>query len=401
MLEKELGRGDSMKISYFSTYFPYKNKLFDEKYGVGGASVVVDALARILAKKGHEISVFTTSVNSKREVKRYGKIYIHRYGTNFKVAYGRFSFGLLKNPVKYPTDLVHVHITVPMGDIAGLRCAKKKNVPFVVTYHGDLQEDMGGFIRKASVYFYNKYILNKVLSYADVIISPSEYYINESRFLGKYRDKIVVIPNGINVKDFDIGYSKEECRKKLSLPLNDEIILFLGKISSHKGPDVLIKAMPKIIKEVPDAKLVLVGSGGMREELESACKQLGVENYVNFAGFVEENLKPFFYRAADVFVLPSVMTSEVFPIVFLEASASGLPMVVSDLDTFKCIIDDGYNGLFTKRGDEKNLADAIIYLLENEEIREKMGKNARKKVENYSWRWIAEKTEKVYREIVI
>lgn len=390
-----------MKISYFSTYFPYKDKLFDEKYGVGGASVVVDALAQILAKKGHEISVFTTSVNSKHEVKRYGKIYIYRYGTNFKVAYGRFSFGLLKNPVKYPTDLVHVHITVPMGDIAGLRCAKKKKVPFVVTYHGDLYGDMGGFIRKASVDFYNKYILNKVLSYADVIISPSEYYINESRFLGKYRDKIVVIPNGINVKDFDIGYSKEECRKKLGLPLNDEIILFLGKVSSHKGPDVLVKAMPKIIKEVPDAKLVLVGSGGMREELESACKQLGVENYVNFAGFVEENLKPFFYRAADVFVLPSVMTSEVFPIVFLEASASGLPMVVSDLDTFKCIIDDGYNGLFTKRGDEKNLADAIIYLLENEEIREKMGKNARKRVENYSWRRIAEKTEKVYREIVI
>ena len=111
-------------------------------------------------------------------------------------------------------------------------------------------------------------------------------------------------------------------------------------------------------------------------------------------------MKPFYYRAADVFVLPSVMKSEVFPIVLLEASASGLPMVVSDLDTLKCIIEDGYNGIVTKRGDENNLAGAIIYLLENEGVREKMGKNAREKVKDYSWGRIAEMTEKVYEGLI-
>ena len=389
-----------MKISYFVTVFSHKNEPFNKKYIGGGAEVVIDNLSSVMAQKGHEISIFTTSPDSKDEIEEYNGIKVYRYGTNFRIASGRFSFGLLKNPAKYPTDLVHVHISVPMGDIAGLRCAKKKNVSLVITYHGDVQGGYGGFIRRMSVYFYNKYLLNKILSYADVIISPSEYYINESRLLGRYRDKIVVIPNGVNIDEFDIGYSKEECRKKLDLPLDDKIILFLSGLNPHKGPDVLLRAMPKILKDVPDAELVFVGSGVMEEELERLCKRLGVEKNVKFAGFVEESMKSFYYKAADVFCLPSVMKSEVFPIVLLEASASGLPMVVSDLDTLKCIIEDGYNGIVTKRGDEKNLADAIIYLLENEDIREKMGKNGRRKVEDYSWERIAEKTEKVYEGLI-
>jgi glycosyltransferase involved in cell wall biosynthesis len=389
-----------MKISYFSTYFPYKNKSFNEKYTVGGGGVVIEALAGVLAQKGHEISIFTTSVNSKTTIERCGNIRIYRYGTKFRVASGRFSFGLLKNSVKYPADLVHAHVTVPMGDIAGLQYAKKKKIPLVVTHHGDLQENMGGFARRMSVYFYNKYFLDKILSYADVIISPSDYYIDESTFLGKHRDKIVVIPNGINIAEFDIPYSKEECRGKLGLSIDSRIILCVGTLSPHKGPDVLLKAMSKILKNTPDAKLIFVGGGAMRKELEMLSKKVGVEKYVKFAGFVEECVKLLYYRAADVFCLPSVMKSEVFPLVFLEASASGLPMVVSDLDTFKCIIEDGYNGIVTKRGDENNLADAIIYLLENEDTREEMGKNGRKKVEDYSWERIAEETERVYEELV-
>jgi glycosyltransferase involved in cell wall biosynthesis len=334
-----------MKIGYF-TQFPYKNNVTDELIisSAGGVGVVVYNIAIQMAKRGHDVHIFTSSINLKESVEKYENITIYRYKKGFTIGSAPISIDILYKPLRLGLDLdiVHAHAGNPPAPIAAYWYAKKKKKPFVVTYHGDGQWNWGGLIRRISVSSYNKYLLDKILSYADVAISPSEYYIDESRFLGKYRDKIVVIPNGINIDEFDISYSKEECREKLGLPIDNKIILFLGGLNPHKGPDVLLKAMPKILKSIPDAKLVFVGSGGMREELERLCKRLGVEKYVSFAGFVEECMKPFYYEAADVFCLPSVMKSEVFPIVLLEASASGLPMVVSDLDTLKCIIEDGY-----------------------------------------------------------
>ena len=391
-----------MKINYFITHFPYKDHFDDAehftRYKYGGAELAAYYMALEMAKR-NGVNVFTTSVDSKDSFEEYDGVSVHRYGTKFRIEKGNISFRLFTKPLSRDAEVIHAHFSTPPGEIAGARCARKKKVPFVLTYHGDWQESFGGFIRKTALSFYNKYLLDKVLSYADTIISPSEYYISESRFLGKYKDKIVVIPNGINIEDFEIPYSKEQCREKLALPIEKDIILFVGNLIQYKGPDVLVKAMQIVAKEVSDTELIFVGSGKMKDELEMLSKKLGVEKYVKFAGFVEESLKPLYYRAGDVFVLPSTLNTEVFPIVLLEASASGLPMVVSDLNTFKCIIEDGYNGIVTKRRDENSLADAIIYLLTNEDIRKKMGKNARKKVEDYSWERIAEETEKVYEDV--
>lgn len=400
-----ISEGDNIKIGYFTHAHPYKNPVTGEmikEYMGGGVGDVSYNLSVQMAKRGHEVYIFTAAIDSKESVENYENITIFRYKKSFTIGSAPIPVNILYKPPKLGIDLdiIHTHAGNPPAPVAAYWYAKKSKKPFVVTYHGDGQWNWGGVIRRMSVYSYNKHLLDKILSYADVLISPSEYYINESRVLGKYRDKIVVIPNGINVDDFDISYSKIECREKLGLPLDNEIILFLGGLNPHKGPDVLLKAMPKILGSIQDANLVFVGCGGMREELEELSKKLGVEKNVKFAGFVEESMKPFYYRAADVFCLPSVMTSEVFPIVFLEASASGLPMAVSDLNTFKCIIEDGYNGIVAKRNDVNNLADAITYLLESEDVRKRMGKNGRNKVKDYSWDRIAAETEKVYLSLV-
>ena len=337
-----------MKIGYFSTYFPYKNHLGDEKYNkryvCGGVEMVAYQLALSMSQRNHKITVFTTSIDSKDSIERFENMERYRYGKSFTIGYAGVSFRLLYKHLKHEINLVHAHAGNPPAPIAAYWYAKKKKKPFVVTYHGDGQWNWGGFIRRMSVYFYQKYLLDRILSHADVIISPSEYFIDESRFFGKYRDKIVVIPNGINIEKFDIPYSKEECREKLGLPLDYEIILFLGGLNPHKGPDVLLKTMLKIAKIIPNAKLVFVGEGGMREELERLCKRLDVEKYVSFAGFVEENIKPFYYRAADVFCLPSTMKHEIFGIVNLEAMACGVPIVASKIGGVPDVVKDGENG---------------------------------------------------------
>jgi len=350
--------------------------------------------------KRNEVNVFTTSVNSKDSFENYEGVSVHRYGTIFRIEKANISPGLFTKPLSYDADVVHAHFSTPPGEMAALRYAKKKKLPFIITYHGDWQESFGGFIRRAALSFYNKHLIDKVLSSADVIVSPSEHYISESRFLGKYKDKTITIPNGINLNDFDIQYSKEECRKKLGLATEKHIILFLGKLAPYKSPHLLVKAMPTVISKFPNVEVVFVGDGRLKQQLKELSRRLGVEKSIRLTGFVEEGLKPFYYKAADIFVLPSTMRTEVFPLVLLEASASGLPMIVSDLKTFRCIIEDGWNGLFTKRDDYKSLGDAIIYLLENEDLRKTMGRNAKEKVKAYSWEKIAEKYEEVYQRLV-
>ncbi|TFH46886.1 MAG: glycosyltransferase family 1 protein [ANME-2 cluster archaeon] len=392
-----------MRIGYFITHFPYKNRINNKdlkQYHCGGAEVAAYNLAIEMAKRGHDIYVFTTSANSKNVIEKHENIKIYRYSTNCKLLTSNISSGMFRKTIMHDVDVIHTHFDIAPGPLAGLRYAKKRNVPLIITYHGDWVASFGGFIRRMSINFHNKYLVDKILSYADVIISPSEPYINESRFLRNYRNKIIVIPNGINLEEFNVRYSKEECREKLGLPLDRNILLYFSFLSPYKGPDVLIKAMPKIIEAVPNTELIFAGKGVMRNELEKLSKSLKVETNVRFSGFVEDSLKPLYFKAADVFVLPSTMNTEVFPLVLLEASASKLPMVVSDLDTFKCLIKENYNGLLTRRNDKNDLADAIINLLENEEIRKEMGKKAREKVQDYSWEKISDETMRIYQEVL-
>jgi glycosyltransferase involved in cell wall biosynthesis len=381
-----------MKVGHFISLFPSEN----ENVQVYGAGRVAYHLCKKLAEKGHTIQVFVPFRKDLKEGQ--DNITIHFYRSFLRIGIMHVSYKMFFNPLNYDIDIVHIHNDSPISVIAGLRYAEKKKKSLVVTWHGDWIENYGSVLRRMGVYFCNKFLIPKLLSRGNVIITPSIYYVQESKFLKKYQEKLVEIPNGINLNEFSTPYTKSECRERLGLSKAKNIVLFLGALYQLKGPHILLKAIPKIVKEHKDTVFVFVGGGNV-SKYKKLSEDMKIQEHVKFTGYVEEKLKPLYYKAADIFVLPSIETFEVFPIVLLEASASGLPMVVSDLNTFKCIINDGYNGVVIKRGDEKSLANAIIYLLENEDIRKEMGRNAKKKAEKYSWEKIAEMTEEVYRSV--
>ena len=152
-----------------------------------------------------------------------------------------------------------------------------------------------------------------------------------------------------------------------------------------------------IVKDMPDIELVFVGNGMMRNELEMLSKKWGIEKNIKFAGFIGDTTKKaLYYKSSDIFVLPSTMSTESFGIVNLEAMACGIPIVASKIGGIPDVVKDGENGLLVPPRDSEALADTIIYLLENEDIRKRMGKNGRDKVEDSSWERIAEETEKIY-----
>jgi glycosyltransferase involved in cell wall biosynthesis len=391
-----------MKIGYFVSHFPYIGHLndadYDKKYAHGGTEIAAYNLAINIAKK-HEVDVFTTSMTSKDSVDTVGNIRIYRYGTILKIASANLTSGILYKPLSHEIDIAHAQYNTPYSDYSALRYAKKKNVPFVVTYHNDAPESGGIFIRNWANKIYNRTLLKNVLSGADTIIATSNSYINESRFLPNYKEKIEVIPNGIDLKEFENNLSKAECREKLNLPQDKKIILFFGNIVVYKGPHILLKAIAIIKDFIKDFELVFAGRGEMQEELIKMAKKLGVEKNIRFTGYVEEHLKPLYFKSADIFCLPSINLAEAFGIVNLEAMACGIPIVSTKLGGIPDVVEDGKSGLLAKPNDEESLAEKLIYLLENEDAAKKMGKHGKQKVRDYSWEKIAEKTEEIYKEL--
>lgn len=392
-----------MKIGYFISHFPYVDRIndanYNKEYAHGGTEIAAYQLARNIARI-EEVDIFTTSINSKDSHEVSQNMTIHRYGTVLKIASANLSFKILYKPLDCKIDIAHAHYNMPYSDYSALRYVKKNKVPFVVTYHADAQDSGGNLIRNWAQMIYNRSLLKQVLNGADVIIATSNSYVDESKFLGDYRDKIKVIPNGINLEEFKINLSKEECRAKLSLPHDKKIILFFGNIVAYKGPHILLKAFSKAKAQFKDVILVFAGRGKMQDELTKLAAELGIKSDVLFTGYVDEKLKPFYYKSADIFCLPSITMAEAFGIVNLEAMACGIPVISSKLGGIPDVVTDKETGLLVKPDDEEALADAIIFLLENEDIARKMGNNGKRKVEEYSWKKIAEKTRKVYESLI-
>jgi len=381
-----------MNIGHFVIKFPSRR----ERLVVYGSERITYTLCKELLKMGHKIDVFVPF--NKGFIEREGSMTIHFYKSQFKIQSYNFSFSLLFDSMKHELDIVHIHNDSPMAMFAGLRYAKKKKKPLVVTWHGDW---LGATkIRKLSAFVLNKTLVRSCLSQVDAIIVPSIEYVNESNVLGEYKDKVVEIPHGVDLDELRIPYSREKSRNILRLDDDKIIVLYVSSVTEGKGAGLLLRAASKILVDNKDVQFVFVG-GGRVNEFRELAKKLGIDKHVRFTGYVDEKEKLLYYNSADIFVFPSMSKHEVFSVVTIESAAFSLPIIVSDLRIFKNRIKDGYNGVYFKTGEENDLARKIEYLLENEELRRRIGKNARKEVERYyNSKRMAELTCKLYKSLL-
>ena len=155
---------------------------------------------------------------------------------------------------------------------------------------------------------------------------------------------------------------------------NERIILYAGRLVYEKGVQYLISAMPKILHNYHDSKLVIAGKGGMYDELKSQVDFLGLGNKVYFTGYMDHKSLCKLYRCADVAVFPS--TYEPFGIVALEAMLAGVPTVVSDVGGLNEIVEHGDDGMKSYAGNPNSLADSILTLLFDHQLCDKITKKA-------------------------
>lgn len=204
-------------------------------------------------------------------------------------------------------------------------------------------------------------------------------------------EKITFIPNGVDTNFFrpDEG-DLEKIKRKYGI--STPYCLFVGRLIIEKGVEYLLEAL-----KGTNLVCVIVGSGPRKYHLISLAKKLGIYRRIVFTDFVPLGDLVKLYAGAKFFVLPSIM--EGLPLAVLEAMASGLPVVVSDLPGLRDIVTEAYDGFFVPPANAEKLRERIEFLAENTSVCKKMGKNARETAKKYSWAEIAKKTVKVYERV--
>ncbi|GAX88926.1 glycosyltransferase family 4 protein [Effusibacillus lacus] len=208
--------------------------------------------------------------------------------------------------------------------------------------------------------------------------------------------KLEVIPNGVDPEL--LGQREQHIGAKHRYAgENERIVLFVGRLVREKGVHTLLEAVPSILADCPEAKVVIAGKGPAKEELEQLTDRLGIRGKVLFAGFVSDEERNRLYGMADVAVFPSLY--EPFGIVALEAMAAGVPVVVADVGGLADVVQNGHNGLKMLPGDACSLSRQIRDLLANPQWAKRLAETALNEIGRYNWNRIAQQTIDAYKKV--
>lgn len=190
---------------------------------------------------------------------------------------------------------------------------------------------------------------------------------------GLPRDQVVVIPNGLDHEKYSPGPGGAD----------EDLVVFVGRLEFYKGVDVLLDAWPRVLASRPQAKLVLVGAGTAEEEMRQRASSERLGASVSFEGFVSEETKIDWMRRATVLVQPS--HKEGWGLTVLEANACGTPVVATDVPGLRDSVRAGETGLLVGKADAAGLADGIVRILDDPDLRERLGAVALRWVDQFRW----------------
>lgn len=372
----------------------------------GGLARHVQDLSEALVRKGIEVFVVTQGsaelpadeiINGVRVLRT---IPVAVTANNFVEDILQLNFQLLERALVLfreldnNLDIIHGHDWLVFWASKVLK--HSFTTPLIYTIHAT------EFGRNQGIYNDMQRYINDLEWYASFeawkLIVCSQYMNNEVRNLFQVpEDKAVVIGNGVNEENYR-GDSSPAYRDFYASP-DEDIVFYVGRIVREKGIQVLIQAIPEILKTNPKTKFVIAGKGPYLDNLRSLAEYLGVAERVYFTGFISDRERNNLYRIADVAVFPSLY--EPFGIVALEAMVTRTPVIVSEVGGLAEFVRDGENGLTVKPNDPQQLAEKIRFLLNNKDRAREMASRAYEIVKrDFTWDEIANKTLAVYEEVI-
>lgn len=367
-------------------------------------------LSRNLSKLGHKVHVMDNTGSE------HGEIVFHQLRDKKEGKWGAlifrmdYLFKILSLSRKHNFDIIYTRNGTT--GLAGLLIGKIYGSKFVFELNGLFSEDWRfekelngklGFNRTLKFAIMNR-IEMFVAKRADAIISVTDGIKNILIEKGINRNKIFTVSNGVNTdlfKPIDNDAVLYEARDRLGVGKDDHIICFVGVIEAWHGIEYLIKSTSLVLKTYPNSKFLIVGEGKIRKDLMNLAENLGVIDKFIFTGSVPHHTVPLYICLSDVCVAPFTSArNEVIglsPLKIYEYLACEKPVVSSNIVGVGDLLEESKSGIAVASGDSVELASAITGLLKNEQLREKMGKNARKLVvNNYCWENTAMKTIEVF-----
>lgn len=390
-----------MRIAIFSDNF------YPELSGISDSIIV---LAKNLAKRGHLVDFYVPkyakenylSVNLPyKEIELGENVTVHRFRSlSYKTDTGQ---GRLVIPLGHRSagitgnvpDVIHTQMFFGVG-LEAISISRFVKRPLVGTQHTAVKE----FLKYSPVRtrWTDSLILKYVNWYyekCDLVTAPSQSVFTEMNALGFKPKAEQVLSNPIDTDTFKPIKDNSALKKKFGF--NDHTLIYAGRISADKHPEVLVKAIAIVKKTVPDAMLAFVGKGSYEEDLKKLARELNIESSVKFLGFVDKPTLCEIYTAGDVFGIAS--TSDTQSLVMMQAMASGIPVVGVNARALPEYIN-AENGFVVEPNDEKAFAEKVSYLFNNPDIAKKLGAGGRKYAEQFSEDAITTKWEAIYEKAI-
>lgn len=392
------------------------------KPDINGLTNTVHQQVLALAERGHEIKIICPLYRNKKRKEKIKSISVERFPSIPFWVYPQVRISALRtNSVikvirKFKPDIIHIHTPFVIGG-KGVICAKKLNIPLVGTYHtllsefttyiapsrliklDKLYEKMGLVKYKKQQIKAGKYkkfsdkivwsITNKFYNKCKVVITCSNIAKKEL-IKNNLKVPIKVISGGIDLKKLKSGKKKSR-NKKIRL-------LHVGRSSYEKNINIVLEAMKIILANRKDVYLGIIGSGPALNSLKKHASYLGLNKNVKFWGFVSDEKLHEAYKNSDIFVTAS--TIETLGLVVIEAMAYGLPVVGVNKYAIPEVVKHNVNGYIVKPYDSKAMAEKILHLINNKDLRVRMGQKSKNLVKEHSLTIATDKLEQTYKNII-
>jgi glycosyltransferase involved in cell wall biosynthesis len=372
----------------------------------GGAETHAHEVAKELVRRGHDVQVYTSDLRREHPFEHLGSPHdlVEGVPVKRKRAYRlaeAFHYPFMPGELEMlraPADVLHSHsFGYFHTNVLAMR-RRLRGTPLVITPHYHPPESMqGGWARHQLRRLYDGELANWVFDQADAIIAVSRAELGSMAHHINDLDKVRVIPNGIDPSRFEELPDPGPFREARGI--EGPMVLYVGRLAVNKRMEYVLQAMPDLLEQEPDLKLVIAGpDDGAGDDWRALAQELGLGGSVRFEGWLPEEDMVAAFTAADVFVLPSDW--EAFGIVLLEAMACETPCICADRGGAPEVVVDGETGFVATYGEPAAWKRALGKLIGDPDLRRRMGKVGRRRaMEEFSWSSIVDRIEVVYDEV--